>query len=801
MPDLVDLTVKLDEHVNSDMLRTLLLVMLNHLGMKDLRVEFRGADASKIQDLVKNAKAESLQTINVQVLSEIDAKESKESIANRDYAVKADSTISGEGLKKLIDSDDIIVVENGEAQQPTRKRNISFSTFSRLESKVINLQAQIEALNSQILPTDDALLQATRSKQDAKPISDLVQTFNITKRMSGAEEGLDKLASLLETVAKEYADLRKIIEQMQGELGENVADTMKQIKMAANYAKQIRPREDLLNQYRLKKKDKETSTSAQLMEGQADEGYGTSNRMIDMMATDQPKAADQAMESLTKVAGPGTELLGPSANALEASSQIQSARSINKLQPGEASSKVLAESSIAGSKIQPGSVLSVIPKLKPEDRVDADRMNKLLVQHEYMRKNMEYLTAQINTLADFADHILPEILAGMPHAAELRRRINELQTEPDVATDPILPDDSDDMIEPPADLNERLNILEGKVFKHQAKIKKQDMVIAEKTLTIDDRIGKLTKSLADVLDVLGLRKHKRKPKGEEEMDQFMDKISNLEEALIEIGCATQNIIDEQAHKMKLFENISDEIKRVKQVKIDRFELEDILSTKADCDELNKKVTLDKFDEVTNDLARGIDDAITKVAAQESTLAASLLELQESVATKLDKSEINQLKDDIKAQLTALEAELDKLAAMKEGRAAAGAKKKFLTDVNCLSCDRNVAMMTNTPVPCIPALADLPHMRSIRPFITYELDYLRKMKIKDPDVAKYIECEELMRRYEIKSTDSYANLAGVSSLKNRYCGGAHTVTGPHQKVPHTGHFDWNSKTKGQPDENK
>lgn len=45
-----------------------------------------------------------------------------------------------------------------------------------------------------ILPSDEVLLEETRkSSNDAEPIRDLLQSLNITKRMIGAEEGIDKV--------------------------------------------------------------------------------------------------------------------------------------------------------------------------------------------------------------------------------------------------------------------------------------------------------------------------------------------------------------------------------------------------------------------------------------------------------------------------------------------------------------------------------------------------------------------------------------------------------------------------------
>ena len=56
------------------------------------------------------------------------------------------------------------------------------------------LQTQIETLGvQQIVPSDEVLLETTRAQADSRPIGNLLQSLSITKRMSGAEEGIDKV--------------------------------------------------------------------------------------------------------------------------------------------------------------------------------------------------------------------------------------------------------------------------------------------------------------------------------------------------------------------------------------------------------------------------------------------------------------------------------------------------------------------------------------------------------------------------------------------------------------------------------
>lgn len=103
------------------------------------------------------------------------------------------------------------------------------------------------------------------------------------------------------------------------------------------------------------------------------------------------------------------------------------------------------------------------------------------------------------------------------------------------------------------------------------------------------------------------------------------------------------------------------------------------------------------------------------------------DIQHEIDNKLDRVEISPLKDFVNAKLKSLHDKLKELAAIRKDIEAAGTKKKLLRNVNCISCDQNVVMKMENEIPLIPASDGLPPTKSMRPYLTYELDMLRKQQ--------------------------------------------------------------------------
>ncbi|XP_025833109.1 glutamine-rich protein 2-like [Agrilus planipennis] len=156
-------------------------------------------------------------------------------------------------------------------------------------------------------------------------------------------------------------------------------------------------------------------------------------------------------------------------------------------------------------------------------------------------------------------------------------------------------------------------------------------------------------------------------------------------------------------------------------------MEDALAEKADVCAVNKKVNYDQFEQAYDELTRNIDETLAKLTQQEALWQQTLDEIQNEIANKLDKADLRPLKDYVNAKLKQLQDRLRALAALKRDAEAAGTKSRFLRNVNCISCDKDVIMRKELDTSLFPPKPGLPPTKSMAPYLAYELDALRKQQ--------------------------------------------------------------------------
>lgn len=166
---------------------------------------------------------------------------------------------------------------------------------------------------------------------------------------------------------------------------------------------------------------------------------------------------------------------------------------------------------------------------------------------------------------------------------------------------------------------------------------------------------------------------------------------------------------------------------MKIIKANREDLEDALGDKADACMINRKVSHDQFDAAFDELAHGIDDALKKLQNQEEMWKETLISIQKDVGRKIDKNEVDPLKDFVNSKLQKLQEKFKSLTALRKEQEAAGTKSKLLRNVNCISCDKDVVMQKEVDGTLKPKPYVLPPSRSMGPYLAYELDQLRKQQ--------------------------------------------------------------------------
>ncbi|XP_076227323.1 uncharacterized protein LOC116429748 [Nomia melanderi] len=275
--------------------------------------------------------------------------------------------------------------------------------------------------------------------------------------------------------------------------------------------------------------------------------------------------------------------------------------------------------------------------------------------------------------------------------------------------------------------------------------------------------------------------------GSPELDELVSKIQSVQTDMEKLNQTADRLIDDRENREMHLNALLEQIELLKTIKADREDLEDALADKADAQTVHRKVSYDQFDAACDDLAQGLEDAINKLGTQESIWQQALDEVQKEIEGKVDKIEMTPLKDFVSTKLKAVQDKLRSVAQMGQDTDAAGTKK-LLRDVQCISCDKNVVMkMQDTnklkmePFPC---------GISMKPYLTYELDQVRKQHRRLPHSRNMIQFEAALQE-EAKKQKSARSDRLVKTprdhLCNRYCGGSHTVTTPQQRVMRMGHF--------------
>ena len=98
-------------------------------------------------------------------------------------------------------------------------------------------------------------------------------------------------------------------------------------------------------------------------------------------------------------------------------------------------------------------------------------------------------------------------------------------------------------------------------------------------------------------------------------------------------------------------------------------------------------------------------------------------LNSDVGKKLDKEEVEPLKHYLEKRMEAMKPKPIEKPPPEE--LAAGIRKQFLVNHNCISCDRPVKYAREETFPPLPTMHSMPGSKSNRPYTTFELEQIRQ----------------------------------------------------------------------------
>ncbi|XP_046393768.1 myosin-6-like [Ischnura elegans] len=386
-----------------------------------------------------------------------------------------------------------------------------------------------------------------------------------------------------------------------------------------------------------------------------------------------------------------------------------------------------------------------------------------------MKEDMSDLCSQQQYISSLAETMPVETIT------EIQNQISELQTKVQ-KRESSLPEES--FIFDP----EKVTELEKKMKEHSARVDELCNNFAEQLDESQGHISDMEKDLAFVMEKVNVNSDVTDVTS---LGDLNEKIMKLQEDVSYLTETTNKLSDGQEDKDTNMNTLLMQIEEIKVMKADKEALEDALTDKADALAVNRKVSHDQFDAAFEELNRTIEEAQEKLRQQEKGWLSALEEIQNEISSKIDRIEITPLKDMIENKMKNIQDRITAVTAKRREIEALGTKKKMIRNLNCISCDTKVVMRATLGGTGLPLAASLPPNRSMRPYLTYELDQVRRQNRSLPskNMQHFVTAvAEQKQRDAVPKSDRKD-----SHLCNRYCGGSHTIVTSQQRVARVGHF--------------
>lgn len=316
-----------------------------------------------------------------------------------------------------------------------------------------------------------------------------------------------------------------------------------------------------------------------------------------------------------------------------------------------------------------------------------------------------------------------------PEALEALRQIGELMDKHEI-------------------LIEQVDTLEGLMPK---KANIDDLEELRNRPEVPDDILERLKWLKEGLDMIS----KWKEEDGSALNALRSLVTELQGEQEKLNNTTKELIEEHNRKQKHIDALYTYADKLQEVKADKEQVAMEMDVKADKRALDNLVSRSKFDQSIGGLDQSLQELLQRLEGQESALKDALDRLTSDVDQKLDRLELNPLKDYFEKKIKNVKCKHVDLPVNDDP--AAGFRKAMLR-FHCISCDRPVDMIPGNPNPALPQTPGLPPSRSGRPYTTYELDQLRQIH-----------------------RGAYTYEQEVATTTARSCGGSHTVTSPHRRT--------------------
>ncbi|XP_076074675.1 uncharacterized protein LOC143045794 isoform X4 [Mytilus galloprovincialis] len=333
------------------------------------------------------------------------------------------------------------------------------------------------------------------------------------------------------------------------------------------------------------------------------------------------------------------------------------------------------------------------------------------------------------------------------------------------------------------DSSEGSTVIVGDIVISNTKLRILAYVLNDQLHTVKDKIFTLDQELKKMAKGVEFALLRAKVAGMGEMDS--DALSRAQAAIQQLQAeveklhgTTKDILEENSSRAKEIEKLFAYCDRLQEEKADKDFVQSEMDVKADKRSLDNKVNHSLFDTTTNDINKMIKEILDKLAGNEEAWNHQCKVFTDDIDSKLDRLELDPLKEWLESRLKALNEKLKK-----QNQApvewseddAAGIRRQLIQKFHCISCDRPVDIVPTGPVPSLPTHNGLHPTRSPRPYTTFELDQIRQHAKR-----MYAGIDRPGSRYaNSEIADYYAT--------SRSCGGQHTTTFPQKRITKLSHL--------------
>ncbi|XP_044731513.1 uncharacterized protein LOC123294521 [Chrysoperla carnea] len=576
LPSLVDLALGHPEvgAVNFNIMQCIMHAMLKETGLQNTELEFHGEDATRIKLLEKIHPVQSQYILSDYEISE---KEKNDQPKKRKISVQP--------VQKLDDLEDKVNKINDTLYQLLKMPT---------DETVINAVQSMGTGGTGVTGSESERTSRIANESGILPTpTNLWHLLTVEKRVEAAEEGIDKLTSLIETLVTQNSCGRSAI------LNEKEMDQYKEKISKATL-------KDIQTTCQLDNHDQMFNNIAEHLNALTERIMHLETRYVEVVGYDPSNAASGASGSV-------------STDALDThSSAATKSQDTNKYLNLDDDSDQMEE--------------MVERELLPIDTKSGGTEKKGTNKRSLTEITLEELLGRkgslINALTEI-DYLKNEFNKIKSQMSEVIVQVGEKQEKVD----------TQDALE------SICKKIEPCLEKVREQITQLDSMFHNQVDEIQHQIANIELELGVILEkVNSVGGSGGEPGDAGGFTDVYNKLARIQNELAQITSLTSNLQEDKDEKEAKIEALMESIDFLKSIKADKEEIEDALANKADQQHVNRKVSHDQFDAACDDLSRNLEDALLKLTQQEEFWNETLEAIQNEIENKLDRTDIQPLHD-------------------------------------------------------------------------------------------------------------------------------------------------------------